>query len=122
LIVIPKVSGTTGGPRWQWAVAQHEHRAPSGLWWRCETLGEPVYIHKRFHKDVTRADAALTGWRRGLNGRCEEQGQEGESPGNPMSPKHSHVQRLRLFLYRQAARCAKSTGHNSGRAQAVPGA
>ena len=54
LIVIPKVSGTTGGPRWQWAVAQHEHRAPSGLWWRCETLGEPVYIHKRFHKDVTR--------------------------------------------------------------------
>src|SRR4029077_15113129 len=25
---------------------------PSGLWWRCETLGELLYIHKRFHKDV----------------------------------------------------------------------
>ena len=34
---------------------------PSGLWWRCETLGERLYIHKRFHKDVTAADAVLTG-------------------------------------------------------------
>ena len=34
---------------------------PRGLWWRCETLGEPVYVHKRFHKDVTTADAVLTG-------------------------------------------------------------
>jgi hypothetical protein len=33
---------------------------PSGLWWRCETLGETVYVHKRFHKDVTAADAVLT--------------------------------------------------------------
>jgi hypothetical protein len=33
---------------------------PSGLWWRCETLGELLYIHKRFHKDVTAADAVLT--------------------------------------------------------------
>jgi hypothetical protein len=32
---------------------------PSGLWWRCETLGELLYIHKRFHKDVTAADAVL---------------------------------------------------------------
>ena len=32
---------------------------PSGLWWRCETLGEPLYIHKRFHKDVAAADAVL---------------------------------------------------------------
>lgn len=28
----------------------------NGLWWRCETLGERLYIHKRFHKDVTAAD------------------------------------------------------------------
>ena len=34
---------------------------PSGLWWRCETLGERVYINKRFHKDITAADAVLTG-------------------------------------------------------------
>jgi hypothetical protein len=27
-----------------------------GLWWRCETLGEGLYIHKRFHKDVNAAD------------------------------------------------------------------
>jgi hypothetical protein len=31
----------------------------SGLWWRCGTLGEPLYIHRRFHKDVTAADAVL---------------------------------------------------------------
>jgi hypothetical protein len=29
---------------------------PSGLWWRCESLGERLYIHKRFHKDVNAAD------------------------------------------------------------------
>ncbi len=29
---------------------------PSGLWWRCETLGEKLYVHKRFHKDVNVAD------------------------------------------------------------------
>jgi hypothetical protein len=29
---------------------------PSGLWWRCETLGERLYINKRFHKDVNAAD------------------------------------------------------------------
>jgi hypothetical protein len=33
---------------------------PSGLWWRCETLGELLYVHRRFHKDVTVADAVLT--------------------------------------------------------------
>jgi hypothetical protein len=32
---------------------------PSGLWWRCETLGERFYIHKRFHKDVNAADGVL---------------------------------------------------------------
>jgi hypothetical protein len=34
--------------------------APNGLWWRTESLGERLYIHKRFHKDVNAADAALT--------------------------------------------------------------
>ncbi|NKZ08746.1 hypothetical protein [Actinomadura latina] len=29
---------------------------PSGLWWRCETLGEKLYVHRRFHKDVNAAD------------------------------------------------------------------
>ena len=33
---------------------------PSGLWWPCETLGERLYINKRFHKDVTAADAVLS--------------------------------------------------------------
>jgi hypothetical protein len=28
----------------------------SGLWWRCESLGERLYVHKRFHKDVAAAD------------------------------------------------------------------
>lgn len=31
----------------------------SGLWWRCETLGEKLYVHKRFHKDVEAADSLL---------------------------------------------------------------
>jgi hypothetical protein len=30
-----------------------------GLWFRCESLGERLYIHKRFHKDVAAADALL---------------------------------------------------------------
>ena len=30
---------------------------PSGLWWKTESLGERMYIHKRFHKDVESADA-----------------------------------------------------------------
>ncbi|WP_134766973.1 hypothetical protein [Nocardioides sp. 1609] len=29
---------------------------PSGLWWKCTSLGEPLYVHKRFHKDVVAAD------------------------------------------------------------------
>jgi len=32
---------------------------PSGLWWKCESLGEKMYVHKRFHKDVEQADAVL---------------------------------------------------------------
>lgn len=31
----------------------------SGLWYRCESLGERLYIHKRFHKDVAEADALI---------------------------------------------------------------
>lgn len=30
---------------------------PSGIWWKCTSLGEPLYIHKRFHKDVEKADS-----------------------------------------------------------------
>jgi hypothetical protein len=33
---------------------------PSGLWWRCDSLGERLYINKRFHKDVNAADAVPT--------------------------------------------------------------
>lgn len=33
---------------------------PSGLWYRTDHLGERLYIHKRFHKDVTQADALMT--------------------------------------------------------------
>ncbi|QCW51690.1 hypothetical protein FE634_17050 [Nocardioides dongxiaopingii] len=29
---------------------------PSGLWWRCTSLGEPLHVHRRFHKDVVAAD------------------------------------------------------------------
>ena len=34
---------------------------PSGLWYRCESLGERLYINKRFHKDIEAADALLSG-------------------------------------------------------------
>jgi hypothetical protein len=34
---------------------------PHGLWYRCESLGDRLYIHKRFHKDITTADAAIAG-------------------------------------------------------------
>ena len=30
----------------------------SGLWYKA-ALGEPLYIHKRYHKDIAAADAAL---------------------------------------------------------------
>jgi hypothetical protein len=29
----------------------------SGLWYKTESLGERMYIHKRFHKDIASADA-----------------------------------------------------------------
>ena len=31
---------------------------PTGLWYRCDQLGERLYIHKRFHKDIVAADSA----------------------------------------------------------------
>ncbi len=31
----------------------------SGLWYRCESLGQRLYINKRFHKDIAAADDAL---------------------------------------------------------------
>lgn len=31
---------------------------PSGLWYKTEALGERLYIHRRFHKDINEADAA----------------------------------------------------------------
>ena len=33
---------------------------PKGLWHKCETLGETLYIHKRFFKDIQAADAGAT--------------------------------------------------------------
>jgi hypothetical protein len=32
---------------------------PQGVWYKCEKLGERLYIHRRFHKDVAAADRAL---------------------------------------------------------------
>lgn len=33
----------------------------SGIWWRCTSLGEPLYINTRFHKDVALADSLRPG-------------------------------------------------------------
>ena len=30
---------------------------PSGLWWKSSSLGQPLFINKRFHKDVEQADS-----------------------------------------------------------------
>jgi hypothetical protein len=30
---------------------------PSGLWWKFDTLGEKLFVHKRFHKDIEQIDA-----------------------------------------------------------------
>jgi hypothetical protein len=29
----------------------------SGVWYKCDTLGERLYVHKRYHKDIAAADA-----------------------------------------------------------------
>lgn len=28
----------------------------SGLWWKCESLGHRLFVHKRWHKDIEAAD------------------------------------------------------------------
>jgi hypothetical protein len=33
---------------------------PKGLWYRVDSLGERLYVHKRFHKDIAAADAWAT--------------------------------------------------------------
>jgi hypothetical protein len=33
---------------------------PKGLWYRVENLGERLYVHRRFHKDIAAADAWAT--------------------------------------------------------------
>ncbi len=32
---------------------------PSGLWWQTDSLGEKLYVHRRFHEDIARADARI---------------------------------------------------------------
>ena len=32
---------------------------PQGLWWKCETLGPKLYVHRRYHKDVRAADESM---------------------------------------------------------------
>jgi hypothetical protein len=32
---------------------------PTGLWWRTDALGEPLFVPKRFHKDILAANAAI---------------------------------------------------------------
>ncbi|MGE0880782.1 MAG: hypothetical protein AB7L13_20390 [Acidimicrobiia bacterium] len=32
---------------------------PTGLWYKTAALGETIYVHKRFHKDIEAADAAI---------------------------------------------------------------
>jgi hypothetical protein len=34
--------------------------SPRGFWWRCDTLGGRLYVHKQFHDEVLQADQALT--------------------------------------------------------------
>ena len=34
--------------------------SPTGTWWRTESLGEKLYIHKRYHEDLTAADAVIS--------------------------------------------------------------
>jgi hypothetical protein len=31
----------------------------TGMWYKTDALGETLYVHKRFHKDIARADAAV---------------------------------------------------------------
>lgn len=31
--------------------------APKGMWWKTDALGQTLYVHRRFHKDVEQADS-----------------------------------------------------------------
>lgn len=61
IVVLDCGKWTTGTPR---SVLRELPRTtrigpPSGLWWKCTTLGDKMYIHRRFHKDVALADGML---------------------------------------------------------------
>jgi hypothetical protein len=32
---------------------------PRGFWWRCDSLGERLYVHRQFHDEVDKADYEL---------------------------------------------------------------
>jgi hypothetical protein len=32
---------------------------PRGFWWRCDSLGERLYVHRQFHDEVVKADYEL---------------------------------------------------------------
>lgn len=60
----------------------------SGLWWKCLTLGEKLYVHKRFHKDVLAADTALMEsgvppQQIPLGGHAQSQGQQSQGQQFP---------------------------------------
>lgn len=54
---------------------------PSGLWWKCLTLGEKLYVHKRFHKDVIAADEMLA--RSGMSVQQIPRGGQQQPPQQP---------------------------------------
>ena len=66
----------------------------SGLWWKCTSLGAPLYVHKRFHKDVLAADTqrpagAPQGLAHGLHQSGYQQApppQAYGAPGLPTAP------------------------------------
>jgi hypothetical protein len=54
-------TGRWGMTKIEGITAQSQRRTKigpaKGLWYRVDTLGERLYVHKRFHKDVAMADA-----------------------------------------------------------------
>ncbi|MEP7203747.1 MAG: hypothetical protein ABI894_14120 [Ilumatobacteraceae bacterium] len=68
IIVTDRRIVLTESGRWKMAQPRSIHKSierntkigpGAGIWWKCTSLGEPLYIHKRFHKDVDKADALL---------------------------------------------------------------
>lgn len=42
------------------ALPRHMRIGPAhGLWYKTDVLGETLYIHRRFHKDIAAADAGM---------------------------------------------------------------